>query len=105
MLLEEIIEGVVQVFSRNKGSVVRKYRCTSGTRKGRVVSKPSTCMAPINVKSRVTMKTNRSRKGSLSSFRANRSKKTNPASQRVRRLNTTRRAVRPNRRSRKRRRI
>lgn len=46
MLIAEITEGKFSVLSKVKGRTVRKYRCTSGTRKGRLVSQPSTCTAP-----------------------------------------------------------
>ncbi len=50
MQIADIIpEGAVQVFGRNKGKVVRKYRCTSGQKKGRIVAKPTTCSSPIRV--------------------------------------------------------
>ena len=40
MKIAELTEGVVQIWGRNKGKLVRKYRCTSGQRKGRIVAKP-----------------------------------------------------------------
>ena len=42
MKIQEIVtESVVQVWSRNKsGQMVRKYRCLSGARKGRIVANP-----------------------------------------------------------------
>ena len=48
MKIQEIVtESVVQVWSRNKGGqMVRKYRCLSGARKGRIVSNPSVCTQP-----------------------------------------------------------
>ena len=48
MIISEIVdEGAVQIFGRKKGKVVRKYRCTSGQKKGRIVAKPQTCSNPI----------------------------------------------------------
>ena len=47
MLVEEIVEGYKQVWTRDKTGVKRKYRCTSGQKKGRVVAKPSTCSTPV----------------------------------------------------------
>ena len=46
MLIQDITEGVTSVWGRKKGKVVRKYRCTTGPRKGRQVASPSTCNAP-----------------------------------------------------------
>ena len=42
MKISEIVaESVVQIWSRTKaGKMVRKYRCTAGPRKGRIVSSP-----------------------------------------------------------------
>jgi len=43
MLVEEIVESYKQVWARSATGVKRKYRCTSGQKKGRVVAKPATC--------------------------------------------------------------
>ena len=41
-----IAEGVSQILRRVKGKGIKTgFRCTSGPRKGRIVSKPSTCFA------------------------------------------------------------
>jgi hypothetical protein len=98
MLVEEITEGFVQIFGRNKGKVVRKYRCTSGTRKGRIVSKPTTCSAPKNVKAKMTMKATRRRKGSTMNIRAGRTKRASAASLKLKRLNVGRRSMKARRR-------
>ena len=56
MQIAEIIpEGAIQIFGRSKGKVVRKYRCTSGQKKGRIVAKPQTCSNPIRVASRISV--------------------------------------------------
>jgi hypothetical protein len=95
---EATLEGVTTVFGKSGNKVVRKYRCTSGTRKGRIVSKPSTCTAPKNVKASVTMKKTRRKKGNTVQVRAQRTKKTNPASQKLRNLNVGRRRIKPRKR-------
>ena len=41
-----------QTWARSGTKVVRKYRCTGGQRKGRVVSNFSQCFAPVNIKKR-----------------------------------------------------
>ena len=51
MLLRDLYEEPViekQVWARSGKKVVRKYRCTTGRRKGRVVSKMSQCYAPLD---------------------------------------------------------
>ena len=102
MLVEEITEGFVQIFGREKGKVVRKYRCTSGTRRGRIVSKPTTCTAPKNVKAKQTMKATRRKKGSTMGVRAGRTKRAGANSQKLRRLNIGKRMLKPKRRPAKR---
>jgi hypothetical protein len=47
---DSIEEGVTTIFGKSGNKTVRKYRCTSGTRKGRIVAKPATCNAPKNMK-------------------------------------------------------
>tara|TARA_B000000565_G_scaffold255758_1_gene237690 strand:- start:155334 stop:155813 length:480 start_codon:yes stop_codon:yes gene_type:complete len=76
-----------RVWSRVGDTVVRKFRCTSGLRKGRIVSDPATCHKPIDIKKRVTMKRNQATKGRTMSRKAKRTKRINPASKRVARLN------------------
>lgn len=103
MKISEITEGVTTVFSKSGNKAVRKYRCTSGSRKGRIVAKPSTCTAPKNVKQSVKMKKTRRRKGKTPSIRASRTKRTNPISTRLGRLNTGR-TIKPKKRPGKRKR-
>lgn len=87
MLIREITEGATPIFGKTGGKVVRKYRCTSGSRKGRIVAKPGTCTAPKNVKAMVQMKKTRRSKGATVGIKANRTKRTSPASQKLTRLN------------------
>lgn len=91
MLVDEVTEGYVQIWGRNKGKTVRKYRCTSGTRKGRIVAKPTTCSSPINTTSRRTLKLNKAKSGAKMKAKSRITKRTNPASRRLKRLNTGRR--------------
>jgi CxxC motif-containing protein len=97
---EDILdEGYVQIAGRSGNKIVRKYRCTSGSRRGRIVSKPSTCSAPRNVKSSVNIKKAKRRKGSLMSIKAARTKRAVKSSKRLRRLNVhARSTLKPRRR-------
>jgi len=79
-----------QIWGRKGNQVVRKYRCTSGSRRGRIVAKPDQCYKPINIKARIRMKQLRSRKGSVMVRKAKRTKRSNPASRRLRVLNKRR---------------
>jgi hypothetical protein len=64
MKISEILsEGYTQIWGRSKHGPVRRYRCTSGQKTGRIVSKPATCSSPINQKKSATFKkTRRARK-------------------------------------------
>ena len=90
---DTIEEGVTTIFGKSGNKTVRKYRCTTGTRKGRIVAKPATCNAPKNMKASNTLKKTRRSKGSVISTKASRTKRTNVASQRLKRLNTGRRTI------------
>ena len=70
MFVREIIEGATPIFGKTGNKVVRKYRCTSGSRKGRIVAKPGTCTAPKNVKAMTTMKKTRRSKGATVSIKS-----------------------------------
>ena len=83
---EDILESRM-VWRRMGKKIKRAVRCTSGRRKGRVVSKPSQCSAPINMKKRMTWKRSKARMGKRISRKANRTKRLNPASRRLRSLN------------------
>lgn len=93
MKLSEVTEGVTQIWGRTKGKVVRKYRCTSGSRKGRIVAKPATCNAPKRVQSSVNIKKAKSRKASAMRVKGRRTRNIYGQSRRVTRMN------KPNRRS------
>jgi hypothetical protein len=85
--IQYIEERYVQIMGRKDGKNVRKYRCTSGTRKGRIVASPTTCTAPRNVKKSTTMKATKRKRGSVMSFKTGRRRATGAASQRLSRLN------------------
>lgn len=60
MQIDEILdEGFRQVWGRSKHGPVRKYRCTSGPKKGRTVAKAATCTTPIKQQSSVNFKKTR----------------------------------------------
>ena len=86
MLIEEVISEK-QVWARSGKKVVRKFRCASGARKGRVVSQPGQCFAAIDIKKRAKLKQTKARLGARMARRARRTKRINPASRRVQALN------------------
>jgi hypothetical protein len=94
MLLREFFDIEIdesQVWARSGKKVVRKYRCSSGSRKGRVVSKMSQCFAAPDVKKRMQLKKTKARLGKRIARKAKRTKRINPASRRVAALNKRRR--------------
>ena len=62
-ITEEQITEARMVWRRMGKKIKRAVRCTSGRRKGRVVSKPSQCTAPINMKKRMVLKRTKARMG------------------------------------------
>lgn len=94
MLLREFFNTELdesQVWARSGKKVVRKYRCTGGSRKGRVVSKMSQCFAAPDIKKRVQLKKTKARLGKRLARKAKRTKRINPASRRVAALNKRKR--------------
>lgn len=93
MKVSEITEGISTVFGHGKsngpsGHTIRKYRCTSGPRKGRVVAKAATCNAPKNVKASQTLKRTRQVKGNKIDIKRSRTARTSPTTQKLKRINT-----------------
>lgn len=76
-----------RVWAKSGDKLVRKFRCTSGRRKGRVVASPEQCNKPIDIKKRLTMKKTVRRKGKVMQRKAKRAKRINPVSKQVSRLN------------------
>ena len=76
-----------QIWGRRGKKLVRKYRCTTGNRKGRIVATPAQCFASPNVKAKMTMKRTRARLGARMARKARRTKRINPASVALKRLN------------------
>mgnify|MGYP003125870661 FL=1 len=84
------VEGVMEakmVWAKRGKKIVRKVRCTSGPRKGRMVSNAGQCSKPINLKKRMTLKKTRAKMGRRMARKAARTKRRNPISKRVAKLN------------------
>lgn len=96
MLVEEIIEGYKQVWGRNKKGLVRRYRCTDGPKKGRVVAKPSTCATGTSQSRSQTLKRTRRTKGKAQALKRSITMK-RPTTKRIQSIN---RSVRPRNRNR-----
>ena len=86
---EELDEG--QTWARSGKKVVRKYRCSSGPRKNRVVAKMAQCFAAPDIKKRMAFKKTKARLGARMARKAKKTKRINPASKRLKSLNKRRR--------------
>jgi len=93
MLLRHLFEAT-QAWGRKGGHTVRKYRCTSGVRKGRVMSSPAACNKPINIKKSASFKQTKLAKGGTLKSKAALTKRTSSSSTRLTRLNKPRRTSR-----------
>jgi hypothetical protein len=97
MLLREILNHTTedleegQTWARSGKKVVRKYRCSGGPRKNRVVSKMAQCFAAPDIKKRMQLKMTKARLGGKMIRKAKKTKRINPASKRVQALNRKRR--------------
>jgi len=76
-----------RVWARSGKKVVRKFRCTSGRRKGRIVAKIGQCFAAPDMKKRFQLKRTKAKLGSRMARKARRTKRTSAASKAVQRLN------------------
>jgi len=90
MILRELFtEGMAYKKQGNK--VTRKFRCTTGPRKGRVMASPTSCNAPYNFKAGITLKKTKTSQGGNIKVKTRRTKSFNPVSKRVSKLNKPRR--------------
>jgi len=91
MLISDIftnnIDEAKMIYGKKGREVVRKYRCTFGRKKGRIVSNPSVCSAPLDIKKRLNMKKMKARLGSRLVRKIKFTKRFNPASKRVAAMN------------------
>jgi len=84
---QEMLFEARMVWRRTGKKVVRGVRCTSGRRKGRVVSTASQCSAPIDMKKRLSFKKTKAKFGNRMIRKAKKTKRVNPASRRLKTLN------------------
>jgi ribosomal protein S16 len=88
MLLRELFDiNEKMAWAKRGNKVVRKYRCTSGSRAGRIVSDIGQCFAPVDVKKRTRLKLTKARLGSKMARKAKKTKRVSAASKRVKALN------------------
>lgn len=90
MLVGEVITeyGSRVAFKRSgTNKVTRKYRCTSGPRKGQVRASPSACNAPYSAKKAYGLRKTKAKLGGHRKVMSKLTKARNPASVRIRSLN------------------
>ena len=87
MLLREFAINERMAWAKSGKKVVRKYRCSSGNRKGRVVATPAQCYKAPDDKKRILLKKTKARLGNRMARKAKRTKRMNPTSRRVAALN------------------
>lgn len=85
-----IVEAKI-VWARKGKKIARKIRCTTGRRKGRVVSAASSCSKKVDIKKRLVLRRTKARMGARIKIKTKRTKRFNPLSKRVARLNKKRR--------------
>lgn len=82
-----------QIWARSGKQIVRKYRCSSGTRKGKIVSDINQCYANPNIKKSASMRLTKARLGNVMAKRSKKTKRVNPQSRRLSSLNQPGRKV------------
>jgi hypothetical protein len=89
MLIREFTQNLDEklVWAKSGQKAVRKYRCTSGRRKGRVVAQMSQCFAAPDLKKSIQFKRTKARLGGRMARKARRTKRVNPVSKRIKALN------------------
>tara|TARA_B100000886_G_scaffold340507_1_gene310627 strand:- start:6265 stop:6567 length:303 start_codon:yes stop_codon:yes gene_type:complete len=74
-------------WGRSGNKVVRKYRCSIGRLKGKIVSSPGACFKAPDIKKRLKLKITKAKLKRRMQLKAKRTKRINPASKRVQALN------------------
>lgn len=74
-------------WAKRGNKVVRKFRCTSGPRQGRIVSDLGQCFAAPDVAKRHRLKLTKARLGAKMTRKAKKTKRVNATSKRVKALN------------------
>ncbi len=78
---EDIDESLV--WGRTGTKLKKKFRCTSGLRKGRVVSSPEQCSLPLDIGKSVSLKKTKKKYGRRLVKKAKKTKRINPASRKL----------------------
>jgi hypothetical protein len=88
MLVNEITSNeATMAWARSGTKVVRKFRCSAGRLKGKIVASPASCYKAPNIQKRIKLAITKARFARRNVRKANRTKRINPASRRVQALN------------------
>ncbi len=85
-IAEIITEAVTPIWGRKGGRVARRYRCTAGIRKGRIVGNPATCTKPKNIQKSLSFKRTLTKRGSQIAIKSARTKRST-ISRKIKKLN------------------
>jgi|TARA_R110000803_G_scaffold50160_1_gene104177 hypothetical protein len=96
-LFDHVEEASRGVFARdrrggNTTKIKRKFRCTSGPRKGRVVADPATCNKPIDIQRRINAKRTRKQRGGQAAVKRASTMRTSPVTKILKKVNPLRRS-------------
>jgi hypothetical protein len=92
MLLRELfLEGATMAWTRKGSNLSRKFRCTSGPRKGRVMASPASCNKPLDIHRSKQLKVTKSQKSSHIKTRGKITRRSGSSSVKLARLNKPRR--------------
>lgn len=87
-ILDDIIsESASMAWGKSGDKIVKKFRCMSGPRKGRLVNTPADCSKKLDFKKSKQLKRTIATKGKKMAKKAKRTKRTNPVSKQVQRRN------------------
>jgi hypothetical protein len=89
MRAHEFITEHQRVFKRNArtGKITQKWRCTTGSRKGRIVAEPNQCSASLDREKSSKMKLTRAKTKVRQARKTKRTKRLNPAARLAAQLN------------------
>jgi len=91
MQVVEILEaGPTMAWTRKGNTNVRKFRCQSGPRKGRVMASPASCNKPLDIHKSAGLKVTKQKKSSHIKTRGKITRRSNPGSVRRVSLNKPR---------------
>lgn len=83
----QIVVEAKLVWARKGKGIAKKVRCTTGRKRGRVVSSAASCSKKIDIKKRIRFNRTKAKMRTRFIMKSRRTKKFNPISKRVAKLN------------------